>query len=384
MLEFKKLFRLKTSTKRKGVFATSLVARPAIEENFIALSKVENVQKFSTDKVKYELTGPYLIPDTEIYRETKEGEPYYVTVNAQEIVKIRNNFLKYSKHTNVNHEHNGVSLRGFYIVESWIVEDEVHDKSVSLGYNLPKGTWFITMKVEDKDYWNNYIATKKVNGFSLEALFEMVDTMEDIQEEISDSDSEKFTEILKDFDSDTLLKLENILQTDMKTNKYSTLLSAMVKLAEAEEKEKEEMEDIKEKEEEKEVEMSAIDFLLEDGTSISLPASIETEPLKVVDADGVVLGELVWVPAAADSETTSTDEVIDTPDEFSKFSKLIEGFTKKMDTLQSEIQSIKSEKGTVKTDNNTEFASKKPKLSAESEFEAVIKQRAEFRKANKK
>ena len=57
------------------------------------------------------------------------------------------------------------------IVESWIVEDEVHDKSRKFGMEVPVGTWMVSMKVEDDSVWNDYVKTGKAKGFSIEGYF---------------------------------------------------------------------------------------------------------------------------------------------------------------------------------------------------------------------
>jgi hypothetical protein len=61
-------------------------------------------------------------------------------------------------------------LEGMTVVESWIIENKDKDKSAHYGMDLPEGTWMVSMKVNDDDIWNNYITTKKVKGFSIEAF----------------------------------------------------------------------------------------------------------------------------------------------------------------------------------------------------------------------
>ena len=55
-----------------GVFAISLVSDPAIEKDFIMLSKEV---KLSIDKEKRLVTGAILVPDLPILRLTKDKEP---------------------------------------------------------------------------------------------------------------------------------------------------------------------------------------------------------------------------------------------------------------------------------------------------------------------
>ena len=60
---------------RLGITAMGLVDMPAIEENWIALSKM---QLAKVDEERRMLYGPALIPDKEILRYDEKGEPYYV------------------------------------------------------------------------------------------------------------------------------------------------------------------------------------------------------------------------------------------------------------------------------------------------------------------
>ena len=56
------------------------------------------------------------------------------------------------------------------VVESWIIEDEKTDKSKLYDFNLPKGTWMISMKVNNENVWND-VKAGKVKGFSIEGYF---------------------------------------------------------------------------------------------------------------------------------------------------------------------------------------------------------------------
>ena len=39
------------------------------------------------------------------------------------------------------------------------------------GYDLPKGTWFGLFKIDNDDFWNDYIKQGKVKGVSVEGYF---------------------------------------------------------------------------------------------------------------------------------------------------------------------------------------------------------------------
>ncbi len=55
------------------------------------------------------------------------------------------------------------------VVESWITEGK-NDKSTNYGFNFPKGTWVISMKVNNDEIWNK-VKLGEVKGFSIEGYF---------------------------------------------------------------------------------------------------------------------------------------------------------------------------------------------------------------------
>jgi hypothetical protein len=56
------------------------------------------------------------------------------------------------------------------VVESWLIEDEKLDKSKLYGFSLPKGTWMISMKVDNDEVWQD-VKEGKIKGFSIEGYF---------------------------------------------------------------------------------------------------------------------------------------------------------------------------------------------------------------------
>jgi hypothetical protein len=67
-------------------------------------------------------------------------------------------------------EHDG-KLNGLTLVESWIKVDAEKDKSVAYGMTDPVGTWYVSMKVDNDEIWNEYVKSGKVKGFSIEGFF---------------------------------------------------------------------------------------------------------------------------------------------------------------------------------------------------------------------
>jgi hypothetical protein len=152
-----------------GIEAISIVDRPAIQENFITLKEQPKVNLAEVDNEKRILMGPALIPNKNIYREDEDGE-YYIYFSEDTVRKASELFLTRGNQNKSTLEHEA-SLHGLTVVESWIIEDDVHDKSKKYDFNLPVGTWMVSMKVNNDEVWDKYVKTGLVKGFSIEGYF---------------------------------------------------------------------------------------------------------------------------------------------------------------------------------------------------------------------
>jgi hypothetical protein len=151
-----------------GIDAVSIVEHPAIEEDFIALNNKE-VKLAEVDAEKRILLGPALIPNKKIYRRNGEDE-YFIFFSEDTVRKASQLFLSRGKQNNSTLEHE-VEIGGLSVVESWIIEDEVKDKSRKYNLNLPVGTWMISVKVNNDQIWEEFVKTGMVKGFSIEGFF---------------------------------------------------------------------------------------------------------------------------------------------------------------------------------------------------------------------
>tara|TARA_R110000772_G_scaffold198155_1_gene308821 strand:- start:15 stop:614 length:600 start_codon:yes stop_codon:yes gene_type:complete len=184
-----------------GIEAISIVESPAIESDFVAL-KDQEIKLAEVDKDKRILMGALLIPNKPIYRNGEEGD-YYIYFSKDTIVRASQLFLQNGNQSNSTLEHDK-ALNGLTLVESWIVEDEVQDKSRKYGLNVPVGTWMGAVKVNNSKIWEQYVKTKKVKGFSIEGYF--ADKMEQ---------TKKLDK--KDMEADILLnQIKSILTKDEK------------------------------------------------------------------------------------------------------------------------------------------------------------------------
>jgi hypothetical protein len=158
--------------ENEGVYAVSLVSDPAIGVNFITLSNQKEIKLATVNEEQRILMGAILIPNQPIYR-NQDGHEFNIVFPKETIKQVQQNFALKGYQNNSTIEHSGNNIANVTFVESWIKEDEVHDKSVHYGFNEEVGTWFGLMKINNDEIWNDYVKTGKVKGFSIDGVFDM-------------------------------------------------------------------------------------------------------------------------------------------------------------------------------------------------------------------
>lgn len=153
----------------QGVGYISLVDEPAIQVDWIKLAN-EAQLSFKAAKDKQMLYGPFLIPDMLIYRFDQKMGEYYVRFKRDQIEIIASKFNKDLNSKNINFQHSDVKVDA-YVAENWLIEGD--DKSKNFGFNLPDGTWFGGVKVDDPTFWTDKVKNDEVKGFSVEILADL-------------------------------------------------------------------------------------------------------------------------------------------------------------------------------------------------------------------
>jgi hypothetical protein len=151
-----------------GIEAISLVESPAIEENFVALSK-HKVEFKTVDSEKRIIVGLALVPDKLIYRRRGDYE-YNIVFSKDTVRKASELYLKRLKLNNATLEHDDQMTTGVSVIESWIVEDPQKDKTALYGLNAVEGAWAVTMKIDNEEVWED-VKQGKYLGLSIEGMF---------------------------------------------------------------------------------------------------------------------------------------------------------------------------------------------------------------------
>ena len=184
------LFEVVFSDEDSVFNSVAFVTAPAIEENFIRLSKQEdNEVKLSVDDEKRIVSGPALIPDMPIYRD-QGGRKFYITWTAETIKQMAISFFRNSRQNAGNVEHQ-VPVNGITYFESYIIDKErgICPKEYE---NLPDGTWMLSAKVTNDEVWG-LVKEGSLTGFSIDVSNvqfkeeKEIDTLEELLEYLNNN-----------------------------------------------------------------------------------------------------------------------------------------------------------------------------------------------------
>jgi hypothetical protein len=178
----------------EGVYALSVVENPAMEDMWITLSEQpQKIELELADEKKRLLLGAALIPNKKIYRNI-DGNEFYITFSEETIEKLAHNFFKEQNNNNSSLEHE-VKLEGMSVVEGWIVEDTLKDKSANYGKQYPKGTFVTMMKVDNDEMWQKAL-NGEIKGFSIDALLGLQEINLNTNTNMNKEDLKSFGETL--------------------------------------------------------------------------------------------------------------------------------------------------------------------------------------------
>ena len=230
-----------------AIDAISLVSAPAIEENFVYFGKEKHNLTFAkVDEDKRMLVSPALIPNKQIFRYNPQTDSeYYVYFSKDTVRQAAELYLKHNNHHKATYEHQD-RVSGVLTTESWIKEGDM-DKSKMYGFDLPNGTWFVKMRIDNDDLWNK-IKEGELKGLSIEGYF--VDKMQKMSD--NKPTNEEIRQALREIINPKLSKANKIelglideikgmfKATDKEVSKaegtWSDVLNAAVKVNKAMEK----------------------------------------------------------------------------------------------------------------------------------------------------
>lgn len=150
-----------------GVYAVSLVEKPAIQTNFIYFEEQKALLSMSDDEKRI-VTGVLLRPNILIYRNLPPFGEMYWTLEASSIETIRDKFHKQNNGKNVTLDHK-ISIEDCYLIESYIVDRNKGILPADFS-EIEDGSWVVSYKIENDEVWEAIKLNKSFKGFSVEGV----------------------------------------------------------------------------------------------------------------------------------------------------------------------------------------------------------------------
>jgi esterase/lipase len=258
----------------QGVDATALVENPAIQRNWMAFKEHKDFKFKTHNEDKRILAGALMVADFPMYR-NMNGKEFFVKFSSETIEELADRMVLNNKLTAFNFEHDAKKeLADMHIQQFFIINTEL-GVNTPIGFEeLPNGSLFAFVKVNNEQVWNDYVKTGIVKGFSIEGNFA---TKEEFSEQT----------FLKEFQ--TIINM-----TDKKTanTKLDELMAKAKSFFSEEYKEKEE--------EKKEEEVKMAEATLTDGTKVMYEGELAEGTIVLLE-DG---------SAAPDGEHTFEDGTV--------------------------------------------------------------------------
>jgi len=114
---------------------------------------------------------------------------YYTYFSKDTIQKIVKKFNKNNFNKNINFQHGDNKVNGF-VVENFITSELL---KTDFGFEVPEGSWVGSVYIEDDNFWQDYIKTGDLKGFSVEIISKLSKV-----EDMIESDYSKMSDLLRD------------------------------------------------------------------------------------------------------------------------------------------------------------------------------------------
>ena len=256
----------------QGIDATALVENPAIQRNWMAFKEHKDFKFKTHNEEKRILAGALMVADFPMYR-NMNGKEFFVKFSSETIEQLADRMVLNNKLTAFNFEHDSKKeLADMHIQQFFIINTEL-GVNTPIGFEeLPNGSLFAFVKVNNEQVWNDYVKTGIVKGFSIEGNFA---TKEEFSEQT----------FLKEFQT-----IINMTDKKVATSKLDELVAKAKSLF---------SEDVK-VEEKKEEEVKMAEAVLTDGTKVMYEGELAEGTIVLLE-DG---------SAAPDGEHTFEDGTV--------------------------------------------------------------------------
>jgi hypothetical protein len=155
----------------QGIDATALVENPAIQRNWMAFKEHKDFKFKTHNEDKRILAGALMVADFPMYR-NMNGKEFFVKFSSETIEQLADRMVLNNKLTAFNFEHDAKKeLADMHIQQFFIINTQL-GVNTPIGFEeLPNGSLFAFVKVNNEQVWNDYVKTGIVKGFSIEGNF---------------------------------------------------------------------------------------------------------------------------------------------------------------------------------------------------------------------
>ena len=169
--------------KEQGIQNIALVSDPAMLTEFLAFSEQKPYEfKMALQEDQRIITAPVIVADLPIYRQV-EGKEFYVVYKKETNMQILQKYMLDGNQRKVKLTHDTSDLsKGVFVFEVFISDASRGIKQPE-GFDLPDGTIFCSMKINNDDIWKR-VKSGEVKGISLEGFFDLEQEIELSENEI--------------------------------------------------------------------------------------------------------------------------------------------------------------------------------------------------------
>jgi hypothetical protein len=173
--------------KEQGIQNIALVDSPAMLTSWLMFNEQKPYEfKMALQEEQRIVTAPVIVADLPIYRKVvKNGieEEFYVVYKKETNMQILQKYMTDGNQKKVKLTHDTTDLsKGVFVFEVFM-SDESRGIEQPKGFNLPDGTIFCSMKINNDAIWNE-VKSGKVNGISLEGFFDLEQEIELTENEV--------------------------------------------------------------------------------------------------------------------------------------------------------------------------------------------------------
>jgi hypothetical protein len=158
--------------KQQGIQNIALVDSPAMMQEWLAFNEQKPYEfKMALQEEQRIVTAPVIVADLPIYRKVEDKE-FYVVYKKDTNMQILQKYMLDGNQRKVKLTHDTTELsKGIFVFEVFISDASRGIKQPD-GFDLPDGTIFCSMKVNNDDIWKR-VKSGEVKGVSLEGFFDL-------------------------------------------------------------------------------------------------------------------------------------------------------------------------------------------------------------------